>query len=100
MRLRIDPSLAYFKPASPSPLPSPPGRGRADVLRTLFQAPDESHGCFPLTPTLSLGERENCRPSVGESIARRNFARRTLLLPLPGGEGRGEGKWINLPLLG
>ncbi len=45
----------------------------------------------PLTPALSRRERENCRQPVGESCVARNFARRELLFPLPGGEGQGEG---------
>ena len=36
-------------------------------------------------------ERENCRQSVGETGVGENFVGRTLLFPLPGGEGQGEG---------
>src|SRR2546425_8235225 len=51
---------------------------------------------FPLTLTLSLGERE---PPQGACIAHTGFAnsvagtaeRRRTILPLPRGEGRGEG---------
>src|SRR2546425_7419286 len=53
---------------------------------------------FPLTPTLSLGERENRPPSLGhtrdgvyQASARYTHAWR-LLFPLPEGEGQGEGK--------
>ncbi len=45
-----------------------------------------------LTSTLSPGERENRRQSVGESCEVEKFERRTLLFPLPEGEGQGEGK--------
>ena len=51
-------------------------------------------GLFPLTPTLSLGERENGRLSVGESETLSLFENRTPRLPLPGGEGRGEGEQV------
>jgi len=50
------------------------------------------YGPFPLTPTLSPGEREHCRPSVGESSTVGKYAAWALLFPLPGGEGKGEGE--------
>jgi len=49
-------------------------------------------GCFPLTPALSLGEREN-RPRRGKQA--RTFTLPTpeaVLFPLPEGEGQGEGE--------
>jgi hypothetical protein len=49
-------------------------------------------GLFPLTPALSLGERENARLSVDESEVLGVLASRTPRLPLPKGEGRGEGE--------
>jgi hypothetical protein len=70
------------------------------------------HSPFPLTPALSLGERENGLP-VGElpdtpefssallaerrktgdeAGAVKDLVARELLFPLPGGEGQGEGK--------
>ena len=52
----------------------------------------EAHDPFPLTPALSLGERENRRQSVGESETAGIFEDRTSLHPLPEGEGRGEGE--------
>ena len=45
---------------------------------------------FPLTPTLSLGERGNLRLSVGESAAVGICESRALVLPLPKGWGEGE----------
>jgi len=47
---------------------------------------------FPLTPALSLRERENPRQRVGESGAPSIFERRAAGLPLPKGESRGEGE--------
>src|ERR1035438_5424659 len=50
------------------------------------------HDLFPLTPTLSPREREDSRQSVGESRAVGNCETRSLQLPLPWGEGWGEGE--------
>jgi hypothetical protein len=53
---------------------------------------------FPLTLTLSLKEREQEADSFGffhasrTKAAARFFVRRETILPLPKGEGRGEGK--------
>jgi NADH-quinone oxidoreductase subunit F len=47
---------------------------------------------FPLTPALSPRERENYRQSVGDSQVVENIKNRASLLPLPGGEGWGEGE--------
>src|SRR5260221_14719375 len=47
---------------------------------------------FPLTPALSLGERGNRRQSVGESETVGTRERYARGLPLPKGEGRGEGE--------
>jgi hypothetical protein len=46
----------------------------------------------PLTPALSLGERENSRQSVGESKRVRTASEWASPLPLPWGEGWGEGE--------
>jgi hypothetical protein len=48
-------------------------------------------GPFPLTPALSLRERGNRHQSVGKARRAGIIERRTQLLPLPMGEGRGEG---------
>ena len=53
---------------------------------------------FPLTLTLSLGEREQRAQCFGFSVAALAnpasgiFMRRETILPLPKGEGRGEGE--------
>ena len=47
---------------------------------------------FPLTPALSLGERENLRSSVGELGGAEVFDRRPGWPPLPKAEGRDEGE--------
>jgi hypothetical protein len=45
---------------------------------------------FPLTPALSLGERENRTQPLDKSEASRSAPARETVLPLPEGEGRGE----------
>src|SRR2546428_555355 len=57
-------------------------------------------GLFPLTPALSLGERENPRPAVGKASVAGTFESRELLFPLPQGEGQGEGKAAVRPCRG
>jgi hypothetical protein len=53
---------------------------------------------FPLTPALSLGERENCfqpyvKPTTGFCSPTFKFYEiNQRLFPLPKGEGQGEGK--------
>jgi len=51
-----------------------------------------SKGFFPLTPTLSLGERESHRPFRYESGAHNLFKWLAAIPPLPKGEGWGEGE--------
>ena len=51
----------------------------------MIQAP------FPLTPTLSLGEREHLCRRHEHACASFEFPRRRPHSPLPGGEGQGEG---------
>src|SRR5438445_13132876 len=41
--------------------------------------------CFPLTPALSLGERENRPPHLRQSTAPRPVAARDAVFPLPAG---------------
>jgi|SRR6185369_9031523 hypothetical protein len=47
---------------------------------------------FPLTPALSLGEKENRFPVLRQSAAPLCFKSGITCLPLPEGEGRGEGE--------
>src|SRR5512138_2682376 len=47
---------------------------------------------FPLTPALSLKERENRSQNLPFVKARGRFELRNIVLPLPKGEGWGEGK--------
>jgi alpha-mannosidase len=53
---------------------------------------------FPLTPALSLGEREERSLPGAEHSVRGILAEPNTFLPLPKGEGRGEGKQNVLPL--
>jgi len=47
---------------------------------------------FPLTPALSLGEREHLRQRARKAGGAGISERRATWLPLPEGEGRGEGE--------
>jgi hypothetical protein len=89
-------------------------RERRQLLarRVLAVESKASVAAFPLTPALSLGERENCsqaalwtgapQPSPALSFGLKeaadeaknilNVESRALLFPLPTGEGQGEGK--------
>src|SRR6266566_729272 len=51
-----------------------------------------SHALFPLTPALSLREREHHRQRIRQSQPLGVVTTRSLVLPLPEGEGRGEGE--------
>src|ERR1017187_8119560 len=57
-----------------------------------FERSGRTRSLFPLTPALSLRERE--LPSQPHNISRRASLAETLaaILPLPRGEGRGEGE--------
>jgi hypothetical protein len=59
---------------------------------------------LPLTPALSLRERENCAQRLYECGAPGVFERLPSCPPLPKGEGRGEGEqgahpWILVPAM-
>jgi hypothetical protein len=93
------------------PLPAREGRGegerRFDFEKTTRSGPREDV-LFPLTLTLSLGEREQPAAApwisavlVANSVKRRSMnsdanlvVSRRMTLPLPKGEGRGEGECI------
>src|SRR3989442_9169586 len=51
-----------------------------------------SHDPFPLTPALSLREREHRRQNIRKPEPLAVVGTRPLVLPLPEGEGRGEGE--------
>src|SRR3989442_11065356 len=51
-----------------------------------------SHDPFPLTPALSLREREHRRQNIRKPEPLAVVGTRSLVLPLPEGEGRGEGE--------
>src|SRR5439155_9515504 len=53
-----------------------------------------SHDPFPLTPALSLREREHDRQSIRQAEPLGAFARPSLVLPLPEGEGWDEGERV------
>src|SRR6266478_5759245 len=58
------------------------------------QAACNFQGPFPLTPALSLRERENQGPRWNNSKWRPFSNALPMILPLPEGEGRGEGERI------
>ncbi len=64
-------------------------------MRALFVEPSGKSGVlFPLTPALSLGERGNLGQSLEVSWRVRCAGALATILPLPKGEGRGEGERI------
>src|SRR6185369_13403506 len=64
----------------------------------LFERADfgNSNVAFPLTPALSLGERENRSPVLRQSAVPLCSESGIMRLPLPKGEGRGEGNRVIL----
>ena len=58
----------------------------------MIYTPWRSHGLFPLIPALSPGEREKHSPRVSVTERSRCAHPRKAVLPLPRGEGRGEGE--------
>src|SRR6185369_14815573 len=57
-----------------------------------FEMRDLAVACFPLTPALSPGERENRSPVLRQSATPLCSESGIRCLLLPKGEGRGEGK--------
>ena len=53
---------------------------------------------FPLTPALFRKEREQAGPSLNDNYPAIFAPRRAMFLPLPQGEGRGEGEVRGLKL--
>jgi len=56
------------------------------------EVPGGSFASFPLTPALSLGEREQRSHDCWKADHARNYAAQETVHPLPEGEGWGEGK--------
>ncbi len=84
------------------PVPQECDRLRSPLtcICTLVEPRSDWQGPFPLTPTLSLGERES-PPPARERFKRFGFGdRRACVLPLPKGWGEGEEVWAvsQLPL--
>ena len=65
---------------------------RLHLTRIFDSARARSNAHFPLTPTLSLGERENHFPSFDEPGPSQSPNPCATALPLPKGEGWGEGE--------
>src|SRR5208337_1914936 len=74
-----------------------------DIKGKMYLAGRVRTPCSP-SPQPSLGERESHQQSVGESCSFGKIERRPWLLPLPLGEGWGEGEgplddeqWVKAP---
>src|SRR6266571_1582730 len=75
------------------PLPAERGEGQGEgCLENTRSFSGNVFKAFPLTPALSLGERENLPPRFRQSRASRFVAARDAVFPLPAGEGQGEGE--------
>jgi NADH-quinone oxidoreductase subunit F len=85
----------HFGKLDPLDLDEYIAHGGFTALAKCLGLPD---GSFPLTPTLSLGERENRSPAAqasGDGLSLGDIGveeRGRTLSPLPEGEGQGEGK--------
>ena len=62
------------------------------LKETILATPRHSGALFPLTLALSLREREYLSTGRDGSLAGEHFPAPSEVLPLPKGEGRGEGK--------
>src|SRR5438445_3189457 len=86
-------------PYTEESLPVPPGAGSGDRphqccslhASDASEVNSRSHARFPLTPTLSLGERESHFPSFDEPEPLQSPDACARALPLPKGEGWGGG---------
>ena len=65
---------------------------KADLMRQVEGEHHRDSHAFPLTPALSRWEREKVSPPLGHPGALGSSPARTASLPLPAGEGRGEGE--------
>ena len=72
--------------------PALPEDSKSLIVPTMVWRVGLAYGPFPLTPALSLGEREIRTPSRDESRHFRTIRARAMVLPLPKGEGWGEGE--------
>jgi len=72
--------------------PALPEDSKSLIVPTMVWRVGLAYGPFPLTPALSLGEREIRTPSRGESGRFPTTRARAMVLPLPKAEGWGEGE--------
>ncbi len=87
--MRFEPAQSFFV-IFRKPLAKGKGAGREASAKPAGVS--SSNGSFPLTPALSPRERENARQSLGRTGAAGMAEERRAGLPLPKGEGRGEGE--------
>ena len=88
--------LAVWSQLSPEQLPlkdTPCGPAwESKLQRDLLGTSVQSHALFPLTPALSPREREFLPSGRAGSPGGKHFPARPTVLPLPEGEGWGEGE--------